>query len=237
MNATIKALQPKHWNESSSQSTWQILKIISEFVTGFESLSNIGPCVSIFGSARTRPGTPYYDLAVEIGQQLAEKGYGIITGGGPGIMEAGNKGAAAANGKSIGLNILLPFEQYDNKYVDRDKLLQFDYFFARKVMFTKYSQAFVVMPGGFGTLDELFEVATLVQTGKLKQMPIILVGRQYWQGLVAWIAEVMLVEKNISAEDIDLFYLADTAEEVTEHITRYYHREKQSSDLQETGLQ
>lgn len=222
MNATIKTLQAQHWNETSTQSTWQILKIISEFVTGFESLSNVGPCVSIFGSARTAPGTPYYELAVTIGQQLANEGYGIITGGGPGIMEAGNKGAAIANGKSIGLNILLPFEQYDNKYVDRDKLLQFDYFFARKVMFTKYSQAFVVMPGGFGTLDELFEVATLIQTGKLKQMPIILVGKSYWQGLVSWIADVMLAEKNISPEDVDLFQVVDTAEEVVKYITNYY---------------
>ncbi len=221
MNATIKTLET-HWNETSTQSTWQILKIISEFVTGFESLSNVGPCVSIFGSARTAPGTQYYELAVEIGQKLADKGYGIITGGGPGIMEAGNKGAAIANGKSIGLNILLPFEQYDNKYVDRDKLLQFDYFFARKVMFTKYSQAFVVMPGGFGTLDELFEVATLIQTGKLKQMPIILVGKKYWQGLVDWIAEVMLAERNINQEDIYLFQLADTANEVVHQVTDYY---------------
>ncbi len=222
MNATIKTLQAQHWNETSTQSTWQILKIISEFVTGFESLSNVGPCISIFGSARTASGAPYYELAAAIGQRLAAEGYGIITGGGPGIMEAGNKGAASANGKSIGLNILLPFEQYDNKYVDRDKLLQFDYFFARKVMFTKYSQAFVVMPGGFGTLDELFEVATLVQTGKLKQMPIILVGKKYWRGLVAWIEEVMLAEKNINPEDIDLFYLADTVDEVADYITGYY---------------
>lgn len=222
MNATIKTLQAQHWNETSTQSTWQILKIISEFVTGFESLSNVGPCISIFGSARTAPGAPYYELAVEIGKKLSNDGYGIITGGGPGIMEAGNKGAASANGKSIGLNILLPFEQYDNKYVDRDKLLQFDYFFARKVMFTKYSQAFVVMPGGFGTLDELFEVATLIQTGKLKQMPIILVGKKYWQGLVSWIEEVMLAERNINPEDIDLFYLADTAEEVSAYINGYY---------------
>lgn len=222
MNATIKTLQTQHWNESSTQSTWQILKIISEFVTGFESLSNVGPCVSIFGSARTNADNPYYELTVEIARRLADEGFGIITGGGPGIMEAGNKGAADANGKSIGLNILLPFEQYDNKYVDRDKLLQFDYFFARKVMFTKYSQGFVIMPGGFGTMDELFEVATLIQTGKLRQMPIILVGKKYWQGLVNWIEEVMLAEKNINPEDIDLFKLADTADEVVDHMTEYY---------------
>lgn len=222
MNATIKTLQTQHWNESSTQSTWQILKIISEFVTGFESLSNVGACVSIFGSARTNADNPYYELTVEIARRLADEGFGIITGGGPGIMEAGNKGAADANGKSIGLNILLPFEQYDNKYVDRDKLLQFDYFFARKVMFTKYSQGFVIMPGGFGTMDELFEVATLIQTGKLRQMPIILVGKKYWQGLVNWIEEVMLAEKNINPEDIDLFKLADTADEVVDHMTEYY---------------
>ncbi len=232
MNATIKTLLEQQWNESSTQSTRQILKIISEFVTGFETMADVGPCISIFGSARTPSDNPYYALTVEIGEKLARQGFGIITGGGPGIMEAGNKGAALANGKSIGLNILLPFEQFDNKYVDRDKLLQFDYFFARKVMFTKYSQGFVVMPGGFGTLDELFEVATLIQTGKLKKMPIILAGRSYWEGLVKWIKEVMLKERNINPEDIDLFQLADTADEVAEHMMEYYKSRELSPNFQ-----
>lgn len=222
MNATIKTLKERHWKESMAHSSWQIFKIMAEFVDGFESLSKIGPCISIFGSARTKPGTPYYELAVEIAQKLSYEGFGIITGGGPGIMEAGNKGAKMAGGKSVGLNINLPFEQFDNEYIDRDKLLQFDYFFVRKVVFTKYSQGFVMMPGGFGTMDEFFEVVTLVQTEKFKHMPMVLVGKKYWQGLMDWIKEVMLEEGNISPEDLDLFKVVDTADEVTEYMINYY---------------
>lgn len=222
MNATIKNLKERHWKESMAHSSWQIFKIMAEFVDGFESLSKIGPCISIFGSARTKAGTPYYELAVEIAQKLSDEGFGIITGGGPGIMEAGNKGANMAGGKSVGLNINLPFEQFNNEYIDRDKLLQFDYFFVRKVVFTKYSQGFVMMPGGFGTMDEFFEVVTLVQTEKFKHMPMVLVGKKYWSGLIQWMEQVMLAEGNINAEDLQLFEVVDTADEVVDYMIKYY---------------
>ncbi|HTN08679.1 TIGR00730 family Rossman fold protein [Agriterribacter sp.] len=222
MNATIKTLKERHWKESMAHSSWQIFKIMAEFVDGFESLSKIGPCISIFGSARTKPGTIYYDLSVAIARRLSEEGFGVITGGGPGIMEAANKGTVLANGKSVGLNIDLPFEQRPNDYIDKDKLLNFDYFFVRKVMFTKYSQGFIMMPGGFGTLDEFFEVATLIQTQKFRQMPMVLVGRKYWQGLMNWLEDVMLVEGNINPEDLALFEIVDTAEEVVNYMLDYY---------------
>lgn len=222
MNATIKTLKERHWKESMAHSSWQIFKIMAEFVDGFESLSKIGPCISIFGSARTKPGTIYYDLSVAIARRLSEEGFGVITGGGPGIMEAANKGTVLANGKSVGLNIDLPFEQRPNDYIDKDKLLNFDYFFVRKVMFTKYSQGFIMMPGGFGTLDEFFEVATLIQTQKFRQMPMVLAGRKYWQGLMNWLEDVMLVEGNINPEDLALFEIVDTAEEVVNYMLDYY---------------
>lgn len=205
-----------------AHSSWQIFKIMAEFVEGFEALSKIGPCISVFGSARTKPGTMYYNLSIEIARRLSEEGFGIITGGGPGIMEAANKGAVLANGKSVGLNIDLPFEQRPNEFIDKDKLLNFDYFFVRKVVFTKYSQGFVMMPGGFGTLDEFFEVVTLIQTEKFKQMPMVLVGRKYWQGLMNWLEDAMLVEGNINPEDLALFEIVDTAEEVVSYMLDYY---------------
>ena len=196
------AFENKNWNEIKTQNSWQIFKIMAEFVEGFEKLAKIGPCVSIFGSARTKPDHEYYLLGEEIAQKLTRKGYGVITGGGPGIMEAGNKGARATGGKSVGLNIVLPFEQTHNPYIDLDKLMNFDYFFVRKVMFLKYAQGFVVLPGGFGTLDELFEALTLIQTKKVAQFPVVLVGSQFWTGLVDWIKEVMLKkEQNIHEED------------------------------------
>ena len=222
MNATLKTLKERHWKESMAHSSWQIFKIMAEFVEGFEALSKIGPCISIFGSARTKPGTMYYDLSIEIARRLSEEGFGVITGGGPGIMEAANKGATLANGKSVGLNIDLPFEQRPNDFIDKDKLLNFDYFFVRKVMFTKYSQGFVMMPGGFGTLDEFFEVATLIQTEKFRLMPMLLVGRKYWQGLINWLEDVMLVEGNIHPEDLALFEIVDTPEEVVSYMLDYY---------------
>ena len=177
----------KNWNEIKTNDSWAIFKIMGEFVEGYEKLSRIGPCVSIFGSARTKEDQEYYQLAVRIAQKITENGYGIITGGGPGIMEAGNRGAHLAGGTSVGLNIDLPFEQHDNPYIDKDKSIDFDYFFVRKVMFVKYSQGFVVMPGGFGTLDELFEAITLIQTHKIDRFPIILVGTEFWNGLMDWI--------------------------------------------------
>ena len=217
------AFENKTWQEIKVTDSWQIFKIMAEFVDGFEKLAKIGPCVSIFGSARTPNENKYYQMAVETGRLLTESGYGVITGGGPGIMEAGNKGAYEAGGKSVGLNIELPFEQFHNKYIDRDKILEFDYFFIRKVMFMKYSQGYIVLPGGFGTMDELFEAMTLIQTGKIARFPIVLVGVDYWSGLIDWIKNTMLEkEKNINAEDLNLFRLVDTAEDAAQHIFRFY---------------
>lgn len=223
MNEDLKMTRERRWKESQAHSSWQIFKIMAEFVDGFEALSRIGPCISIFGSARTKPGNKYYELTVQIAKNLAEEGFGIISGGGPGIMEAANKGASLAGGKSVGLNIELPFEQEPNQYIDRTHNLNFDFFFVRKVMFVKYSQAFIMMPGGWGTMDEFFEVATLIQTGKFKQSPMILVGKTYWGGLFEWMKKTMLEEeKNISPEDLDLIKVFDTAEEVTEFMLEYY---------------
>lgn len=212
----------KGWNEIKTNDSWAIFKIMGEFVSGFEKMSAIGPCVSIFGSARTKEGDPYYELATRIAKSISEAGYGIITGGGPGIMEAGNRGAHLAGGTSVGLNIDLPFEQHDNPYIDADKSLDFDYFFVRKVMFVKYSQGFVVMPGGFGTLDELFEAITLIQTNKIEKFPIILVGTDFWEGLFEWVKNIMLTKGNISANDLDLIQLVDTEEQVVEIIDSFY---------------
>jgi hypothetical protein len=196
---------------------------MAEFVEGFETMNKIGPCVSIFGSARTQPEDPYFGLSVDIAKALVDSGYGVITGGGPGIMEAGNKGAREANGASVGLNIDLPFEQEYNPYIDADKLINFNYFFVRKVMFVKYSQGFVCMPGGFGTLDELFESLTLIQTKKIRQRPILLVGSEYWNGMVDWINEVMLGQNaNISSDDMNLFKVVDTVDEVIKEIDDFY---------------
>ncbi|MDX1767397.1 LOG family protein [Arenibacter troitsensis] len=212
----------KGWNEIKTNDSWALFKIMGEFVNGFEKMSAIGPCVSVFGSARTKPGDKYYELAVSVAKSIAEAGYGIITGGGPGIMEAGNRGAHLAGGTSVGLNIDLPFEQHDNPYIDGDKSLDFDYFFVRKVMFVKYSQGFVVMPGGFGTLDELFEAITLIQTNKIEKFPIILVGSEFWNGLLDWIKDVMLKMGNISPSDLDLIQIVDTEKEVVDIIDSFY---------------
>ncbi len=213
----------KAWNEIKTNDSWAIFKIMGEFVNGYEKLSQIGPCVSIFGSARTKPHQKYYQLAERIAQRIVDHGYGVITGGGPGIMEAGNKGAHLSGGTSVGLNIDLPFEQHDNPYIDNDKSLDFAYFFVRKVMFVKYSQGFVVMPGGFGTLDELFEAITLIQTHKIDKFPIILVGTEFWGGLVNWVRATLLDSfKNISDSDIDLVQLVDTEDEVIEILDKFY---------------
>lgn len=226
MNEVVKVSKTRKWNESEAHSSWQIFKIMAEFVDGFEALAKIGPCISIFGSARTKPGHPYYELAVEIAKQLSEEGFGIISGGGPGIMEASNKGAYLAGGKSVGLNIGLPFEQNPNSFIDRDKTLHFDYFFVRKVMFVKYSQGFIMMPGGYGTMDEFFETITLVQTNKISRIPMVLVGKKYWQGLIKWIKESMLEEHNISPQDLELFKVLDTAKEVVDYILDFYSQHK-----------
>jgi len=217
-----QALKSKDWSEIKIKDSWQIFKIMAEFVEGFETLARIGPCVSIFGSARTQSTHPSYKLGEDIAYKLALHGFGIITGGGPGIMEAGNKGARLANGKSVGLNIDLPFEQYSNPYIDMDKLINFDYFFVRKLMFTKYAQGYVVLPGGFGTMDELFEAMTLIQTGKIDKFPIVLVDKSYWGGLIDWIKTTMLEAKNISEVDLELIQLVDTADEAVAIITTFY---------------
>jgi hypothetical protein len=219
-----QAFSDKDWQEIKAHDTWQIFKIMSEFVDGFEKLSKIGPCVSIFGSARTAPDSKYYALAEEIAFKLTKEGYGIITGGGPGIMEAANKGAKTAGGKSVGLNIELPFEQSSNPYIDPDKLITFDYFFVRKLMFIKYAQGFVVCPGGFGTMDELFEALTLIQTKKIGKFPIVLAGKEYWAGLFDWIKNVLSVEKMVDPKDLDLVYLADDADDAVRHINEFYSR-------------
>lgn len=219
------ALETKDWKEIKVTDSWQIFKIMAEFVDGFEKLARIGPCVSIFGSARTHESNKHYKMTEDCARLLTERGYGVISGGGPGIMEAANKGAFEAGGKSVGLNIDLPFEQFHNKYIDKDKVLAFDYFFIRKVMFMKYSQGFIVLPGGFGTMDELFEALTLIQTGKVARFPIVLVGSDYWGGLIDWINKTMLKsEKNISEEDLNLFRLVDTAEEAAGHIFKFYEK-------------
>ena len=216
-------LKRKTWNEIRANDSWAIFKIMSEFVTGYENMSRIGPCVTIFGSARTKPDEKFYLLAEKIAFKIGKAGYGVITGGGPGIMEAGNKGAHHGGGTSVGLNIELPFEQHFNPYIDRDKNLNFDYFFVRKVMFVKYSQGFVVMPGGFGTLDEMFEAITLIQTKKIAKFPIILVGTEFWTGLMDWIQSVMIDKfKNASPEDLKLFKIVYNEDEVVEALDNFY---------------
>ncbi len=213
----------KNWNEVKTNDSWAIFKIMGEFVHGYEKMSKIGPCVSIFGSARTKPDHKYYLLAESIAKKITEHGYGVITGGGPGIMEAGNKGAHLAGGTSVGLNITLPFEQHDNPYIDSDKSIDFDYFFVRKVMFVKYSQGFVVMPGGMGTLDEFFEAFTLIQTHKIAKFPIILVSTNFWSGLIDWIKKTVLEENgNISPGDLDLIHVVDTEDEVLAILDEFY---------------
>lgn len=220
-------LKLRDWTETKAHSSWQIFKIMAEFVQGFEELAKIGPCISIFGSARTSPENKYYKLAVDISQRLSEEGFGVISGGGPGIMEAANRGAKIANGRSVGLNIALPFEQHPNTYIDPDKNLNFDYFFVRKVMFTKYSQGFIMMPGGWGTMDEFFEVATLIQTRKFTQTPMICVGSAYWKGLFDWMRETMLHEENnISVGDLEMIKIFDSADEVVHYIKDFYTHNK-----------
>ncbi len=219
-----EAINPKNWNEIKINDSWQIFKVMAEFVGGFEKLAKIGPCVTIFGSARTPSSNPYYKLAEEIAYKLTKAGFGVISGGGPGIMEAANKGAHFGGGKSVGLNIELPFEQSPNVYIDNDKSLSFDFFFVRKVMFIKYSQGFIVMPGGFGTLDEFFEAVTLIQTHKLVNFPVLLVGKDYWKGLVDWIKDKLVGENNIHESDLTIFEVVDTADEAVSYIEEFYQK-------------
>ena len=217
-----KAFEDKDWAEIKSSDSWVIFKVMSEFVEGFEKLAKIGPCVTIFGSARLKPTHPYYKMAEKIAYKLVQHGYGVVTGGGPGIMEAGNKGAKRAGGKSVGLNIYLPFEQKGNPYIDSDKLITFDYFFVRKVMFVKYSQGFIVMPGGFGTMDEVMEALTLIQTKKIGRFPIVMVGKKFWGGVMGWFKKTLLAEKMINEKDLELVNLVDTPEEAVKVIEDFY---------------
>lgn len=217
-----ESFRQKTWDETITKDSWMIFKVMAEFVDAYEKLAKIGPCVSIFGSARLKEGDPYYEMAVEIAQKITQIGFGVITGGGPGIMEAGNKGAKLGNGKSIGLNIELPFEQHFNPYIDKAYSMDFDYFFVRKVMFVKYSQGFIVMPGGFGTLDELSEALTLIQTKKIGRFPIVLVGSSFWNGLIDWFKTSLLKEKMTNEEDLNLFRIVDTADEAVAHIKAFY---------------
>ncbi|MBN2669687.1 MAG: TIGR00730 family Rossman fold protein [Bacteroidales bacterium] len=210
------------WNNIKTSDSWRIFKIMSEFVNGYDKLTKIGPCVTVFGSARTKPESEYYTLAENIAYKATQMGLGVITGGGPGVMEAANKGAKRGGGKSVGLNIELEFEQHPNPYIDNDKIVTFDYFFVRKVMLMKYSQGFIVLPGGFGTFDELFEAITLTQTRKVDRYPIVLVGKKYWSGLIEWIKSSVLAEGNISASDIDLIQLVDSADEAIDIIHDFY---------------
>jgi uncharacterized protein (TIGR00730 family) len=217
-----EALHQKDWTELKSSDSWQIFKIMAEFVEGYEKLAIIGPCVTIFGSARTNSKHPYYKLAEDTAYKMAKAGFGIITGGGPGVMEAANKGAKLAGGKSVGLNIQLPFEQSPNPFIDPDKILSFYYFFIRKVMFMKYSQGFIVLPGGFGTCDEFFEAITLIQTRKIARFPIVMMGKEYWSGMLEWIKNKMVTDGNISEKDLELFIVVDEPDEAVRHIEEFY---------------
>ena len=219
-----EAITPKDWNEIKSHDSWSVFKIMSELVEGYEKMARIGPCVTIFGSSRSKPTNKYYKLAEEIAYTLTKKGFGVISGGGPGVMEAANKGAHFGGGRSVGLNIELPQEQSANPFIDSDKLITFDYFFVRKLMFTKYSQGYIVLPGGFGTLDELFEAITLIQTHKLVRFPIVLVGTDYWSGLVEWIKAQVLAGNNIDQADLDIFTLVDNAGSAVAVIEEYYNK-------------
>lgn len=216
----------KDWNNAITQDSWRILKYNAETVNGFEKLLEVGPSISIFGSARTKPEDHYFKKTIEISEMISKMGFGIISGAGPGIMEAANMGAKKAKGKSIGLRINLPFEQYTNKYVDEDYLLKFDYFFIRKLMFQKYSQGFIVMPGGYGTLDELFNALTLIQTKKSKLFPIILVGKKHYKPLYDWIINTLLDGNLISEEDIHLLSLVEDVDEVKSILTTFFEKNK-----------
>lgn len=206
----------------AQQDFWRLFRIMAEFVEGFTLMANQKNLVSIFGSARLKPGSKYYELAVTVAKELVKNGFNVLTGGGPGIMEAGNKGAQEAKGASVGINIDLPFEQQSNPYVDKNRLATFRHFFVRKVMFVKYAHGFIVLPGGFGTLDEFFEAITLIQTKKTKPFPVVLMGTEYWAGLVKWIKETMLPAGMIAKADLDLFYQTDDPKEATRIIADFY---------------
>ena len=219
-------MESENWIEKSHDS-WSVFKIMGELVEGYEKLSQLGPCVSIFGSARTKPDNKFYKETVEISESIVKLGLGVITGGGPGIMEAANKGAQKAGGVSVGLNIDLPHEQMPNLFIDSDKVIDFDYFFVRKVMFVRYAQAFVVMPGGFGTLDEFFEAITLIQTNKIERFPVILYGSEFWSGCIEWIKNIVCKKfNNVSEDEMFLFEVVDSKNEIIEILKKFYDKKK-----------
>ena len=209
-----------------SADSWRVFRILSEFVDGFETMTNLGPSVSIFGSARLKPATPYYNLAIDVAEHIAQKGFAIITGGGPGIMEAANRGAQSASGKSVGLGIDIATEASSNAFLDPRYNLRFRYFFVRKVMFIRYAQGYVFLPGGLGTLDELFEALTLIQTKKIQQFPIYLMGKEYWEGLIDWIKATVMDHGCISEDDLNLIHITDDPEEVANGIERHFQRNR-----------
>lgn len=221
----------KETGQVFNEDAWRVFRIISEFVDGFENMTNIGPSVSIFGSARLQPASPYYNLAIDTAQHISKKGFAIITGGGPGIMEAANKGAQSVNGRSCGLSIDLPMESASNSFIDSKYNLHFRYFFVRKVMFIRYAQGYVFLPGGVGTLDELFEALTLIQTKKIRPFPIYMMGKGYWDGLMDWIQSMMLGHACISPEDLDLINMTDDPEEVANGIERHYQRHRSAKNF------
>jgi uncharacterized protein (TIGR00730 family) len=222
---------PDKYREDISNDIWSVFKIMGEFVEGYDKLLKIGPCVSIFGSSRLKPGDLYYEKAVDTAYKLTQMGFGIITGGGPGIMEAGNKGARQGNGKSVGLNIELPFEEVPNNFIDPHFSINFNYFFARKVMFVKYAQGFVVFPGGLGTLDEFFEALTLMQTNKISKFPVLLIGKEYWAGLMDWIKNTMMTYGTVSENDMELFHLTDDIDEAVSVICKFYEEHELSPNF------
>ncbi|MCZ2393811.1 MAG: TIGR00730 family Rossman fold protein [Chitinophagales bacterium] len=218
-----KPYRDRSWTQINASNSWAIFRIMSEFVDAYEKMNKIGPCISVFGSARTRSNSKHYKMAVELSQRIVEEGYGVITGGGPGIMEAANRGAKKAGGRSVGMNIELPHEQGHNQYIDSDKVINFHYFFVRKVALVKYAQGFVFFPGGFGTMDEVFEVITLVQTKKIDRIPLVFFGKRYWGGLLKWISSTMLNNHHyINEGDLDLFLLTDDVEEAIIYINSFY---------------
>ena len=227
----IKLSVPENFDDSHDSDVWSIFKIMGEFVDGYDKLFKIGPCVSMFGSARMEEGDKYYEMATYTAKKITEQGFGVITGGGPGIMEAANKGAQEGKGKSVGLGISLPHEQGVNSYVDTDYVINFNYFFARKVMFVKYAQGFIVFPGGFGTMDEFFESLTLIQTHKVTRFPVVLIGSEYWGGLIDWIKNTMVKNKTISEDDVDLFQLTDDPEEAIEIVCDFYQQHSLSPNF------
>lgn len=231
MNHEIGSMEFESRIMNSQEDLWRVFRIMAEFVDGFETMARIRPSIAVFGSARTEQDHKYYNLAERVAEEVVKRGYGVITGGGPGIMEAANKGANKAGGSSTGINIELPFEQNGNEFIDQDKLLSFRYFFVRKVMFFKYAQGYILLPGGFGTCDEFFEVLTLIQTGKTSRFPVVAVGHDYWSPLIEWIRSKLLNDNYISEEDMELFSLTDDPEEAAGIISQFHKGKKHTTNF------